>query len=178
MSNPSYKFCLSKWYPLEFNSLSSSSPPGTFWWLPRSENGSLWWPSWVWCKGKKITRCLVGWEGRLLQHGDVKLSKKLPDAQGVVSRRVVVVKQPGLVLPQFSPLHLHWTKKTPHGFFVDMLVDRLTLWQELCGRCPSHRSTRSTWVWLWTSLSCFLQPWWLRTLPLKDLWLITGDDTP
>ena len=36
----------------------------------------------------------------MFQYGDVLLGQELPDAQGVVSRCIVVVKQPRFVLPQ------------------------------------------------------------------------------
>jgi len=56
---------------------------------------------------EKITRIQVGGVGRLLQHGDALLGQELSDAQGIVSRRVVMVKQPRVVLPQLSPPLMH-----------------------------------------------------------------------
>ena len=82
-------------------------------------------------KRKKSHGARVGRVGRLLQHGDVLLGQELPDAQGSVSRRVVMVKHPRVVLPQLLPLLAHWTKQMLQYLFVDMLVDRLALWQEL-----------------------------------------------
>ena len=60
---------------------------------------------------KKVTRSKVKWIGRLFQHGDGLLGQELLDAQGVVSRCIVVVKQPWFVLPQFSSLLVHWVKQ-------------------------------------------------------------------
>ena len=71
----------------------------------------------------------IRWIERLFQYGDVFLSQELPDAQGVVSRCIVVVKQPRFVLPQLSSLLVHWAKQKPQDLFVDLLIDRLALWQ-------------------------------------------------
>ena len=56
---------------------------------------------------EKITWSQVGRVGRLLQHGDVLLGQELPDAQGSVSRRVVMVKHLRVVLPHLLPLLVH-----------------------------------------------------------------------
>ena len=82
-------------------------------------------------ENKKVTRSKIGWIGRLFQYGDVLLGQELPDAEGV-SRCIVVVKQPRFVLPQLlSSLLAHWAKQTPQDLFVDLLTDRLALWQKL-----------------------------------------------
>ena len=60
----------------------------------------------------------------MIQHGDVSLGQELTDAQGIVSWRVVLVKQPCIVLSQLAPL-------LATGSLIDMLVDCLTLWQKL-----------------------------------------------
>ena len=72
----------------------------------------------------------IRWTERLFQYGDVLLGQELPDAQGIVSRCTVVVKQPRFVLPQLSSLLMHWAKQKPQDLFVDLLIDRLALWQE------------------------------------------------
>ena len=56
---------------------------------------------------EKITWSQVGQVGRLLQHGDVLLGQELPDAQGSVSRLVVVMKHPRVVPPRLLPLLSH-----------------------------------------------------------------------
>ena len=66
----------------------------------------------------------------MFQYGDVLLGQELPDAEGVVSRCIVVVKQPRFVLPQLSSLLAHWAKQKPQDLFVDLLTDRLALCQE------------------------------------------------
>ena len=97
---------------------------------PSTETGSLGDPLEL-GENKKVTRSKIGLIGRLFQYGDVLLGQELPDAQGVVSRCIVVVKQPRFVLPQLSSLLAHWAKQTPQDLFVDLLIDRLALWQKL-----------------------------------------------
>ena len=94
----------------------------------------------------KVARSKIRWIGRLFQYGDVLLRQELPDAQGIVSRCIVVVKQPRFVLPQLSSLLAHWAN--PQDLFVTLLIDRLALWQELTVVDASHQRTWSTWLWL------------------------------
>ena len=70
----------------------------------------------------------------MFQYGVVLLGQELPDAEGVVSRCIVVVKQPGFVLPQLSSLLV--SSRTPReskaaDLFVDLLIVCLAPWQEL-----------------------------------------------
>lgn len=109
------------------------------------------------------------WVGRLQQHGDALLGKKVLDAQGISWWRS----------QEFSCHSSHLFSRTGslcrRAGCVSGPVAR-TLW----GQCPLHRITRSTCVWL----LCFQ----LRTLPLialaldlrvviKDTLFITGDDS-
>ena len=64
-----------------------------------SSKWSPWWPPWAELgEEKKVTWSQVGRVGKLLQHGDVLLGQELLDAQGSVSRRVVMVKHPRVIL--------------------------------------------------------------------------------
>ena len=117
---------------------------------------TLWWPPWAW-RTEKITRSQVRWIGRMIQHGDVSLSQELMDAQGIVSWRVVLVKQLCIVLPQLTPLLTHRMKQAPQDLFIDM--SDCLIWHDCltpvartpCGRFLSLRRTRSAWAWFWTS---------------------------
>ena len=95
---------------------------------------------------KKVTQSKVRWIGRLFQHINV-LSQELPDAQGIVSRCIVVVKQPQFALPQLSSLLVHWAKEMPQDLSVDLLIDHLDLWQELTVDDNSHTEEWLTWLW-------------------------------
>ena len=119
---------------------------------------------------KKVARSKIRWIGRLFQYGDVLLGQELPDAQGIVIRCIVVVKQPGLVLPQLSSLLAPWAKQKLQDLFVNLLIDRLALWQEPTVDHASHieeRDQRDFDFWFW--LSCFLRPRQRRRLPLTSL---------
>ena len=59
---------------------------------------------------KKVIWNKVRWIGRLFQHDDVLLSQELLDAQGIVSRCIVMVKQPQFVMPHPLSLLAHWAK--------------------------------------------------------------------
>ena len=132
---------------------------GLLWWLPYPENGLPWWPPWAWGT-EKNTRSQVRWVGRMIQ--PVSLSQELTDAQGIVSWRVV--------LSQLAPLLVHWTKQAPQDLFIDMLVDCLTLWQELHVDDSSRVEERDQHeLDFGPRLSCFLWPRRRRTLPLKAL---------
>ena len=91
-------------------------------------------------------------------------------AQGIVSRRVVMVKQPRVALPQLSPLLAHWTKQTPQDLFVHVLVNPLVLWQEMTVDDAPHTEWCDQHDFdFGVRLSRFLWPWRRRTLPLKAL---------
>ena len=97
-------------------------------------------------KKKKVTQSKIRWIGRLFQYGDVLLGQELPDAQGVVIRCIVVVKQPRFILPQLlSSLLAHWAKQNAAGSLCKLAdwssgpVAR-THW----GRCLWHRRKWST----------------------------------
>ena len=61
---------------------------------------------------RKVTHSKIRWIGRFFQYNDVLLGQELPDAQGIVSRCIVVVKQPQFVLPQLSLfLSTEWSKR-------------------------------------------------------------------
>ena len=96
---------------------------------------------------KKVTQSKIRWTGRLLQYGDVLLGQELPDAQGIVSRGIVVVKQPQSVLPQLSYSHTLSKAKAAES------LCRLADWSSgpvartHCG-ILWHRRMWSTWLWL------------------------------
>ena len=71
---------------------------------------------------EKVTPSQTRGIDRLLQYGDVPLCLELPDAQGVVSRCIGVVKLPRFLLPQLSSHFLQRTKHTLEDLFVDLLV--------------------------------------------------------
>ena len=107
---------------------------------------------------KRVTRSKIRWIRRLFQYGDVLLGQELPDAQGVVSRCIVVVKQPRFVLPQLSSLLAHWAKQKLQDLFVDLLTDRLALWQKLTVDDASdieEHDQHDFDFWFWLS-SCLL----------------------
>ena len=138
---------------------------------------------------QKVTWNKVRWIGTLFQQGNVLLSQELLDAQGTVSRCIGVVKQPKFSLSQLSSLLAHWAKQTLQDLFVDLLIDRLVLWQELTvdDACLiKERDQHDFDFWLW--LPCFLWPQQRQILPLRALalgflvvlknpHLITSDDS-
>ena len=71
---------------------------------------------------RKVTR----WLGRLFYFSDVPLGLEQPDALGVVSWCNVVVKQPRL-----SSFLVHSMRHKSRDLLGNLLIDRLTLWQEL-----------------------------------------------
>ena len=73
------------------------------WWLPCFP----WWSPWAWEK-KEVPRCKIREIGRLFQYNDVPIDQELSDAQGIVGRCIVVVKQPRFVLPQDLVAQLPW----------------------------------------------------------------------
>ena len=78
-------------------------------------------------KGGQIWR--VGW---LLQYSSVIFGKKLPNSQGIMSWSIVTMKQPWPRFPQLSSFLPHWAHQTSQAVFVDVLINSLALWQELC----------------------------------------------
>ena len=82
-------------------------------------------------KKKKVTQSKIMWTERLFPCGDVFLGLELPVAQGILSRCIVMVKQPWFVLPQLSSFLNYQAKHTPQDLLVDLLIHHLTLWQEL-----------------------------------------------
>ena len=71
----------------------------------------------------------VGW---LFQYSNVIFDRKLPNSQGIMSRSIVMMKQPWPCFPQLSSFLPHWAHQTSQDVFVDMLIDSLALWQEFC----------------------------------------------
>ena len=138
---------------------------------------------------KKVTQNKFRWIGTLFQQGNVLLGQELPDAQGIVGRCIGVVKQPQFALSKLSSLLVHWAKQTQQDLSVDLLIDRLVLWQKLTVDGASHIEECDQHdfdFWLW--LSCFLWPQRRQTLPLRALalgfqlvlknpHLITSDDS-
>ena len=117
-------------------------------------------------KRKKSHGARSGKIGMLFQYSDVLLGQELP----VVSRCIVVVKQPRFILPQLSSFLAHWAKQKPQDLFVDLLIDRLALWQELTVDDASdieERDQHDFDFWFW--LSCLLRPRRRRRLPLTSL---------
>ena len=80
--------------------------------------------------------------GRWFQDDDIPLGQELLSAQGVMSRRVVVVKQPLLVLLKLSSLFTQRAKYMPQDLFVDFLIDHQTLWQEIAAEDAPHIEER------------------------------------
>lgn len=56
---------------------------------------------------KQMTPSQVRWVRKLLKRADVPLGQELSEAQGLVSRHSVMVKQPQVVLPPLCPLWLN-----------------------------------------------------------------------
>ena len=96
---------------------------------------------------KRVTRSKIRWTGRLLQYGNVLLGQELPDAQGIVSRGIVVVKQPQFVLPQLS--YSHTLSKAKAAGSLCRLADWSSgpVARTHCG-ILWHRRMWSTWLWL------------------------------
>ena len=57
----------------------------------------------------------------MIQYGWIPLNKDLPDAQCIVRKCIILMKQQWFILPQLSTQDL----------LVDLLTDRLVLWHEL-----------------------------------------------
>ena len=80
-----------------------------------------------------------------------------------------MVKQPWFVLPQISSLLVHWVKHMLQNLLVVLLIDDLTLWQELNGDDAPH-------IKEYDQLTCFLQPWQHQKFPFMALspgfWII------
>lgn len=103
-------------------------------------------------KRNKITLDQVVWVGRLPQHSTVFLGQELLADQWVVSQRIVIVDQSWIVSPQFPPLLTYWMKRTLQDLFVDMVVNRLALWQELSVDSAPYIDECVQQDWLWTSI--------------------------
>ena len=94
-------------------------------------------------KRKKIKLSNIRWIERLFLFDDVLLSQELPDAKGIVSKCIVIVKQPQFVLS--SPL-THWVKHILPEHLEDLLMDHVALLRELkFDNAPSHHRMWSTW---------------------------------
>ena len=63
---------------------------------------------------------------------------------------------------------MHWVKHAPQGFLVDLLIDRLALWQELAGDDAPHIKECDKYNWLLLSLAIWVM--------LKNPCLITSDE--
>lgn len=64
------------------------------------------------------------------------------------------VKESAIFLPQLSLLLAQWTKQTLQNLFVDLLIDRLAMWQDFTvdGAHTSHSTTSS--ISFQTNLLC------------------------
>lgn len=80
------------------------------------------------CTARRILLGYPSW--KLFSYGDV-LGQELPHVEGITSKCIVMVQQPWFFLPQLSSLLPHWVKQTSQDLFANLLIDHLTLWQEL-----------------------------------------------
>ena len=88
-------------------------------------------PHWSWEKRNSTEQDSLNRE--IIPVRNVPLGQESLDAQGVVSRCIVVANYlyPRFVLPQRLSYFAHWADYRLQDLPVDLLIDRLALWQNL-----------------------------------------------
>ena len=81
-----------------------------------------------------------------------------------------MMKDPTFVFPHLWPSCLNCSEKTLQYFFVHMLVDCLTLWQELeVNNIPCIKESNQHDLDFRPQFSCCICPWGMWTFPLQTL---------
>jgi len=102
----------------------------------------------------------------MFQHGDLVLRQECLDRQGVVCRRVVLVKIPWDVLPHFRSSSCHPFTKFCQNLVVDLVNGSQSTWTipRMSGEKKITIALNFGFVPPW-----FLWPWWTGAPPMHGL---------
>ena len=97
-------------------------------------------------------------------------SSKRLDREGVVCRRVVLVKKPWAILPHFRSFSSHQFTKVCQNLLVVDLANGLTFRHQIHMNNPSDVGKNDHHCFKFGfALPCFLLPWWTGALPVHGL---------
>ena len=80
---------------------------------------------------EKVAGVQVRWIRWLRHDYCVVLGQKITDKQRCVSRCIIVMQKPWIVLPQIRGSFSYYFTQTAHNYKVIFLIVRTTFWQEL-----------------------------------------------